>query len=104
MNRPYRRGRGRRCWWLFAFGCIAVPARSRAQEAATAIYGRTDSDQTVVVAPRLRVQAALAESTRASVVYAVDVWTSASIDIRTSASKVPVTEQRDEIDASLDHE
>jgi hypothetical protein len=37
-------------------------------------------------------------------VYAVDVWTSASIDIMTSASQIPVTEQRDELDVSIDHE
>ena len=104
MNRPSRRASSRRCCLLFAFGCIATPARTRAQEVATAVYVRTDSDQTVVVAPRLRAQAPLGESTRANLVYAVDVWTSASIDIRTSASKVPVTEQRDEIDASVDHE
>jgi hypothetical protein len=85
-----------------AFYLLASPAA--AQEAATALYVRSDSDRTVVVAPRLRVQTPLAEATRLSVVYAVDVWTSASIDIMASASKVPVTEQRDELDVGLDHE
>src|ERR1700755_180406 len=77
---------------------------SAAQEAATAVYVRTDTDHTVVIAPRARVQVPIAEPTKVSVVYAADVWTSASIDIMTSASKVPVTEQRDEIDLSIDHE
>lgn len=63
-----------------------------------------DSDHTTVVAPRLRVQVPLAETTKATAIYAVDVWTSASIDIMASASRVPVTEQRDEIDLSVDHE
>jgi hypothetical protein len=87
-----------------ALGCTVLALRARAQEAGMAVYVRTDSDRTVVVAPRLRVQARVAEPTRVSATYAADVWTSASIDIRTSASKVPVTEQRDEIDLSIDHE
>ena len=70
--------------------------------AAAAFYIRSDTDQTTIITPRLRVGAPLAEATRFDVVYTVDVWTSASIDIRTSASKA-VTEQRDELDASLMH-
>lgn len=65
---------------------------------------RSDSDRTLVVAPRVRVQARLGEPTRVNAIYAADVWTSASVDIMASASKVPVTEQRDELDLSLDHE
>jgi hypothetical protein len=84
--------------------CLAGPGEGRADELATAVYVRTDSDKTVVIAPRLRAQVDVAETTRANAVYAVDVWTSASIDIMTSASQVPVTEQRDEIDFSVDHE
>jgi hypothetical protein len=76
---------------------------ARAEELGIANYVRIDSDQTLVVAPRVRGTAELGEETSASLVYAVDVWTSASIDIRTSASKLPVTEQRDEIDLSIDH-
>jgi hypothetical protein len=78
----------------------AVTGRAFAQEASSAVYVRTDTDQTTVISPRLRVGGQVSESTRLDVVYAVDVWTSASIDIRTSASKA-ITEQRDEIDASL---
>jgi hypothetical protein len=87
-----------------ALAWLARPGEGRADELATALYVRTDSDETLVVAPRLRAQVDVAETTRASAVYAVDVWTSASIDIMASASKVPVTEQRDEIDLSVDHE
>ena len=78
-----------------------VPARG--QEASTSLYVRNDNDRTTVITPRLRVKAPVGERTSAQVVYSVDVWTSASIDIRTSAS-VAVTEQRDEIDLTLDHE
>jgi hypothetical protein len=100
---------------------LAGAQEANAPSAASAIYVRVDTDETTVVTPRLRVGAPLAEETRFDLVYTVDVWTSASIDIRTSASRVvtdptaptldpnadgqfrPVTEQRDEIDASLQH-
>jgi hypothetical protein len=72
-----------------------------AQEVSLANYVRTDSDRTTVVAPRLRVDYPIVEGTTVDAVYAVDIWTSASIDIRTSASKIPVTEQRDEFDLSV---
>jgi hypothetical protein len=44
------------------------------------------------------------KTSRLTFTYAADIWTSASIDIMTSASQRPVTEQRDEIDVSADHE
>ena len=72
-----------------------------AQTVSLANYVRTDSDRTTVVAPRLRVDYPVAEGTTVDAIYAIDIWTSASIDIRTSASKVPVTEQRDEFDLSV---
>ncbi len=80
-------------------------SRAHAQEnpttVATAIYVRSDTDKTTVITPRVRVGAPVAEETRVDLVYTVDVWTSASIDIRTSATK-RVTEQRDEIDVSVE--
>jgi hypothetical protein len=84
--------------------CLGVAGEGRADEVAAAVYVRTDTNNTVVVAPRVRAQAEVATDTQATVVYAVDVWTSASVDIMTSASRVPVTEQRDELNLSLDHE
>jgi len=87
-----------------------VAAQDTQTTAATALYIRNDSDGTTVITPRLSLGAPLNDTTRVDVVYTVDVWTSASVDIRTSASKrieggqtQPVTEQRDEIDASLSH-
>ena len=78
-------------------------ARVHADELASSVYIRTDSDDTLVVAPRLHASVPIEETTNLNLTYAVDVWTSASIDIMTSASKVPVTEQRDELDFALDH-
>src|SRR5690348_10972572 len=88
---------------LFAIALSASFGAS-AQEVGTALYVRTDSDRTTVIAPRLRGSVTIEEQTTLGVVYAVDVWTSASIDIMTSASQVPVTEQRDELNVSADHE
>jgi hypothetical protein len=96
-----------------ALGCLAcMPAlRASAQEAGTAVYVRTDSDDTTVITPRLRVATELAEGTVAEVAYVVDVWTSASVDVDAAYSDLPIdatstaskriTEQRDEIDLAL---
>jgi hypothetical protein len=100
---PAQHGVPRRALGL-GLGLACLCASAHADEAASAVYVRSDSDDTVVIAPRLRAQVGVAETTRATFVYAVDVWTSASVDIMASASKRPVTEQRDEIDLSLDHE
>lgn len=86
---------------------LAVRSHVLAQEtgqttASSALYVRNDSDGTTVITPRISVGAPVSEATRVDAVYTVDVWTSASVDIRTSASK-PVTEQRDQLDVSLEH-
>jgi hypothetical protein len=89
-----------------AFAAVAAffAVRARADEVDAALYIRSDTDRTTVIAPRVRGQVAIEEATKLSAVYAVDVWTSASIDIMTSASQVPVTEQRDEFNLAVDHE
>lgn len=81
---------------------VIGPARASAQDASSGIYIRTDTDHTTVISPRVRVGTEVAE-TRVDVAYSADVWTSASIDIATSASK-PITEQRDQIDVQLSRE
>lgn len=82
----------------------SVASLARADDLATSLYLRTDSDSTTVISPRARVGKRIGESTEVDATYAADVWTSASIDIRTSASVRPVTEQRDELDLSFTHE
>ncbi|MDQ3033720.1 MAG: DUF3570 domain-containing protein [Myxococcota bacterium] len=63
---------------------------------------RTDTDGTQVIAPSARARVeVLDEQTHVDAEYTADVWTSASIDIRTAAT-MPVTEQRDEVNAGLD--
>ncbi|MCP5065298.1 MAG: DUF3570 domain-containing protein [bacterium] len=67
------------------------------------VYVRFDTDSTMVVSPRVHFRKGLgSDKTNLDLVYAADVWTSASIDVRTAATD-PVTEQRDEINVGLDH-
>jgi hypothetical protein len=69
----------------------------------SAIYVRTDGDDTLVVSPRATARKQIVDDTAVEVTYAADVWTSASVDIRASAS-LPVTEQRDELEATITHQ
>lgn len=71
----------------------------------TAVYVRSDSDHTTVVSPRIHFRTAFEHrggTTSIDLVSATDVWTSASVDIRTAASE-RVTEVRDEIVVGVDH-
>ncbi|MGD8862058.1 MAG: DUF3570 domain-containing protein [Myxococcales bacterium] len=114
-RRLYRTSPRARIALAFAsLGC-ALPWTSMAvaQEAAASLYVRNDSDRTTVITPRARVDVPVGEDTSVGLVYMVDVWTSASVDIRTSASRRisgsdfgarRVTEQRDEIDVGLGHD
>ncbi len=106
-HRPGMRARR----WLKAGGLAtalllcALPLRAQEADqttASTSLYVRTDSDHTTVITPRVHAGAPVADQTRVDLVYTADIWTSASIDIRTSASKA-VTEQRDEIDVTVQH-
>lgn len=83
----------------------APPNVSTSTEIDTSLYVRSDSDHTTVVSPRIRFHQGFEHrggETGLSLLYATDVWTSASVDIRTAASP-RVTEQRDEIVVSIDH-
>jgi hypothetical protein len=92
-------------WMLCTLVALGVQERAHAQViAGSSVYVRTDTDKTTVIAPRWHVGAPVADRTRVDFVYTADVWTSASIDIRTSASKRPVTEQRDEINTTVTQE
>ncbi len=91
--------------WIDASACArhARAQEAAKPEAAAALFVRTDSDTTTVISPRLRAKAPLNEQISAEILYAVDVWTSASVDIVASASTA-VTEQRDELDATVTHQ
>lgn len=90
------------CLRLLA-GLLLLEQHASAQVVDSSIYIRTDSDTTTVVAPRAHARTALNQDTHFDFTYAADVWSSASIDIRASASKA-ITEQRDEVDVGIDHE
>lgn len=87
----------------FAVAAVSWAATAHAEDSlSSAVYVRTDTDHTVVVSPRARARKQL-DSTALEVTYTADVWTSASVDIRASASKA-VTEQRDELEGTVSQE
>ncbi|MEY4581041.1 MAG: hypothetical protein RL701_5744 [Pseudomonadota bacterium] len=88
---------------------------ARTETADCKVDGKTQNCYTSVIAPRLHVGAPVSDTTRVDLVYTADVWSSASIDIRASASKRltaqgiekdqrPVIEQRDEINGTVTQE
>jgi hypothetical protein len=83
---------------------LGLARQVRADDLATALYIRQDSDRTTVISPHARLGKVVQEGTQVSATYAADVWTSASVDIQASASKRPVTEQRDELQLGVQQE
>jgi hypothetical protein len=82
---------------------LFVAQAARADSLSSSVFVRADEDHTVVVSPRAHLSKHVAERSQVDVTYAADIWTSASIDIRASATQ-PVTEQRDELDLALSQE
>lgn len=94
----------RSCWFACVVLCgVLAPLAAHAQQSSASVYVRVDTDHTTVITPRAHVQAPVDDSTKVDVSYSADVWSSASVDIKASASK-PVTERRDEINAAVTHE
>ncbi|HKU40267.1 MAG TPA: DUF3570 domain-containing protein, partial [Polyangiales bacterium] len=89
--------------FLVSAFALLWPVTASAQQAASAVYVRVDTDHTTVVTPRVSVEAPLGDETSVDVAYSMDVWSSASVDIATSASR-PVTEKRDEINLAVTQE
>ena len=90
-------------WCVLCSLALLASGSARADSLSSSVFVRTDSDHTVVVSPHAHLNKRLGDSDQLDVTYAADVWTSASVDVRASASK-PVTEQRDELDLALAHE
>ncbi len=97
---------GKSAVWFLSMLCVLclMPSRAAANKLGAGLSVWSDSDGTDVVTPRVRSQIALVEDeTTLDVAYAADIWTSASIDIRTAATQ-RVTEQRDELNFGVNHE
>ncbi len=96
--------RGHRTFFGFVLLTALSASPLQADDVSTAVFMRTDSDGTQVVSPSADVRLDLHEGdTHMELGYAMDIWTSASIDIRTAATR-PVTEQRDELRVGIEHE
>lgn len=81
---------------LFASGCGGLSAEL--VDASAALYTRRDTDETSIWSPRARVAGQVEERVELEAAYMMDAWTSASIDIRTSATQA-VHELRHEVEA-----
>ena len=88
---------------MFCGAGLCLTQAARADSLSSSVFVRADDDHTLVVSPRAHLSRHVAEHSQVDVTYAADIWTSASIDIRASAT-VPVTEQRDELDLALSQE
>jgi hypothetical protein len=85
---------------VFAIGCAGHAARMT--DASSAVYVRSDTDATTIVAPTVRVAGAVDHATVAAT-YSVDAWTGASVDVITAATKA-IHERRNEVDATVGYE
>lgn len=81
----------------------ASTAFAEEEEVAAGVYVRTDTDQTQVISPYADARVRLGDRTIVNAGYAADIWTSASIDIRTAATR-RVSEQRDQVSGGIEHE
>ena len=79
--------------------------REKGGSLGSSFYLRTDSDSTVVMTPSVHFRKSLGadKKTGIDIVYVADIWTSASIDVRSAASE-EIVEQRDELDLGVDRE
>lgn len=88
---------------LALVGVTLSPALAQ-DEVSASMLVRVDSDNTQVITPRAAGRFFLAEERISSEIsYAADVWSSASVDMRTAAT-ARVTEQRDELNFSVAYE
>lgn len=69
----------------------------------TSVYVRSDTDDTVVIAPRAHVGARFADSIGIDATYSMDSWTGASIDVVTAATHA-IHELRHEVNGAVSAE
>jgi len=112
QNTSSRRVSGRLAQWtatgraclLILLGALLPANSSWADEVAFGTLVRADTDHTLVVTPRARIRAPFSGGrSHVDAAYAADIWSSASIDVRTAATS-RVSEQRDELDLGVDRE
>ena len=70
--------------FLLLIGC--APVGETVTRASQALYIRNDTDRTTVVSPHSQLAAQVGEELELDASYTVDVWTGASIDVRTAAT------------------
>lgn len=71
-------------------------------DASSAVYVRTDTDSTTIVAPTVKIGGAVDKVT-VDTTLSIDAWTGASIDVMTAATE-KIKETRNEVDAAIGYE
>lgn len=72
---------------------------ARLTQASTNVYARTDTDETTIVSPTVRVAGEVGPAA-VETTYTVDAWTGASVDVVTAATGA-ISERRHEVDAQV---
>lgn len=95
----------RRLAAVLAGSAIASCATAHEKEvhAASTVYVRSDTDDTVIISPTVSVDGQATEATNLSASYTVDAWTGASIDVVTAATQA-ISERRNEGQVGLSHD
>lgn len=75
---------------------------AKVTDASSAVYLRSDTDATTIVAPAVHLAGAV-DHTTVGATYTIDAWTGASVDVVTAATKA-IRENRNEVDAQVGHE
>jgi hypothetical protein len=86
-----------------ALVCGSCGVTGKLTDASASVYSRHDDDETTVWSPRTHVAGQIEERATVEAAYMMDAWSSASIDIRTSATPV-VREIRHEVEAGAGYQ
>lgn len=102
----YERAVGSRCFvvsLICSLACMRCAAAPPTTSMSSAVYGRVDTNATTVWAPRERVAVNFEDTAGIESSVALDVWTGASIDVVTAATRA-VHEVRKEVTAGAFYE
>jgi hypothetical protein len=88
---------------LLSVGACAREKLVGVRSADAALYVRSDTDDTVVYAPRVHAGARLGDAVGLDATYAMDSWTGASVDVVTAATNA-IHELRHEVNTGVSYE
>lgn len=86
-----------------AWVVVATSGEATADDVRGGIYVRGDTDGIRVISPSAHANVRIGDRIQVSAGYAADIWTGASIDVRTAATRA-IHEQRDELQGGAAYE